>query len=91
MKFSGQVAALTPHLENGDKELSFAHRLGLPGNDTHPLADAKFFTGKPPLVLVGNEFFLVRNAPPTSVLEYWSKQEVKNLYKELVVVVAVIP
>ncbi|MFM2295323.1 MAG: hypothetical protein RLZZ350_1736 [Verrucomicrobiota bacterium] len=72
VKFSGQVAALTPHLENGDKELSFAHRLGLPGNDTHALADAKFFSGKPPLVLVGNEFFLVRNAPPAPVLEYWS-------------------
>jgi hypothetical protein len=30
LQFHGQIIALTPHLENGDKELSFTHRVTLP-------------------------------------------------------------
>ena len=45
--FYGQVAELTPHLENGDKELSFTHRVSLPGrgnsSDEHRLCN--FFPG----------------------------------------------
>src|SRR5215469_2528799 len=70
MEFHGQIIALAPHLENGDKELSFTHRFSLPGGEYHSVGDAKFFNQQPPLALVGNTFFLLRNAPPPRVLKY---------------------
>jgi superfamily II DNA or RNA helicase len=70
LHFHGQLAALTPHLENGDKELSFTHRIELPGGETHSIADAKFFNRQSPLALIRNTFYLVRNAPPPRVLKY---------------------
>jgi len=70
LQFHGQVAALAPHLENGDKELSFTHRFALPSGENHSVGDAKFFNHQPPLALVGNTFFLLRNAPPPRVLKY---------------------
>ena len=74
LQFRGHLAALTPHLENGDKELSFTHRLMLPGGETVTLGAAKFFNQHPPLALVGNEFFLLRDAPPSAVLEHWGSK-----------------
>jgi SNF2 family DNA or RNA helicase len=74
LRFHGQVAVLTPHLENGAAELAFTHHLTLPGGENHPLADVKFFAGKPSLALVGNRFYLIRNAPPPDVLEYWAEK-----------------
>ncbi len=70
LQFHGQIIALAPHLENGDKELSFTHRFNLPGGENHSVGDAKFFNHQPPLALVGNAFFLLRNAPPSRVLKY---------------------
>jgi SNF2 family DNA or RNA helicase len=70
LQFHGQVVALAPHLENGDKELSFTHRIGLPNGESHLVAGAKFFNQQPPLALVGNTFYLLRNAPPPPVLKY---------------------
>jgi SNF2-related domain/Helicase conserved C-terminal domain len=70
LQFHGQIIALAPHLENGDKELSFTHRFALPGGELHSVADAKFFNHQPPLALVGSTFYLLRNAPPTRVLKY---------------------
>ncbi|MGA2178279.1 MAG: DEAD/DEAH box helicase [Verrucomicrobiota bacterium] len=70
LHFHGQIAALTPHLDNGDKELSFTHRIELPGGESHSIADAKFFNRQPPLVLVNGTFYLLRNAPPPPVLKY---------------------
>jgi superfamily II DNA or RNA helicase len=70
LQFHGQIIALTPHLENGDKELSFTHRFALPGGENHSVAAAKFFNHQPPLALVGNTFYLLRNAPPSRVLKY---------------------
>ena len=74
LQFRGQLAALTPHLENGDKELSFTHLLTLPGGENVSLRDAKFFNQHPPLALVGNEFFLLRDAPPPTVIEHWGSK-----------------
>ncbi len=68
--FHGHIVALAPHLENGDKELSFTHRIALPDGNNHSVADAKFFNRQSPVALVGNEFFLLRNAPPTGVLKF---------------------
>ncbi len=72
--FHGHIIALTPHLENGDKELSFTHRIALPGGENHSVADAKFFNRQSPVALVGNEFFLLRNAPPAGVLKYLAQK-----------------
>src|SRR5665213_3562583 len=48
LQFLGQIISLAPHLENGDKELSFTHRFNLPGGENHSVADAKFFNHQPP-------------------------------------------
>ncbi len=74
LHFQGQVVALTPHLENGDKELSFTHRIALPGGENHSVGNVKFFNHQPPLALVGNTFFLLRNAPPSPVLRHLVNQ-----------------
>lgn len=71
LQFRGQLAVLTPHLENGDQELAFTHQLALPGGQSVALREVKFFNQNPPLVLVGHEFFLLQNAPPPEVLEHW--------------------
>lgn len=75
LKFCGQVAALSPHLENGaDEDLAFTHRLILPGGEIHPLGDARFFSARPALALIGDTFYLLRNAPPPDLLEYWAEK-----------------
>jgi hypothetical protein len=74
LRFQGQIAALDPHLENGDKDLSFTHRLALPDGSKVPLPEIKFFNQQPPLVLVGNTFYLLRNGPPAAVIEHWADQ-----------------
>jgi len=72
LNFDGQVAELTPHLENGNSELSLAHRLTDPRGEQHQLSDVKFFNQRPPLALAGNTFYLLRNAPPPELLERWA-------------------
>ena len=72
LKFQGQVAELTPHLENGDKELSFTHRVTLPDGEIHPMSAVQFFSGRLPLALVQDTFYLLRNAPPPALLEHWA-------------------
>ena len=74
LEFHGEVAELTPHLENGTQELSFTHRLTVPGGKAHPLNEVRFFNHHPPLVLVGRTFYLLRNAPPPQVVEHWASQ-----------------
>jgi thymidine kinase len=72
LQFHGSIAELTPHLENGGGELSFTHRLTLPDGRALALPDLRFFSSQPPLALAGNTFYLLRNAPPASVLELWT-------------------
>jgi superfamily II DNA or RNA helicase len=74
LHFHGHIVALTPHLENGDKELSFTHRIALPDGKNHSVADANFFNRQSPVALIGNEFFLLRNAPPAGVLKYLAQK-----------------
>jgi superfamily II DNA or RNA helicase len=73
LQFHGQIAALTPQLDNRDRELSFTHRIELPGGENHSIADAKFFNRQSPLVLLDHTFYLVRNAPPPQVLKYLAR------------------
>jgi len=74
IEFHGQIAEFVPHLENGDKELSFTQKLKVPGGGSYNVNDAKFFTGRPPLALIGQCFYLLRNAPPTRLLEHWTTE-----------------
>ncbi|MBI5387083.1 MAG: DEAD/DEAH box helicase family protein [Verrucomicrobia bacterium] len=74
LQFHGQVAALMPHLENGESELSLTHRVALPDGEAHALDKVRFFAGRPPLVLLDHVFFLLRNAPPTDLLEHWREE-----------------
>jgi superfamily II DNA or RNA helicase len=74
LHFHGHIVTLAPHLENGDKELSFTHRITLPGGEMSSVTDAKFFNRQSPVALVGNEFFLLRNAPPVGVLKYLAQK-----------------
>jgi len=54
LQFSGEIASLTPHLENGTHELAFVQRLALPGGAVHELNEARFFAGRPSVALVGH-------------------------------------
>lgn len=74
LSFHGQVAELTPHLVNGDQELSLTHRLTVAGGESYPLEEVLFFGAKPPLVLAGHCFYLLRNPPPAELLERWTAQ-----------------
>src|SRR6266567_1856564 len=74
LEFHGQVAELTPHLENRDGELVFTHRLTSPGGNAFSLNEIQFFSGCPPLALVGHSFYLLRNAPPAQLLEHWASR-----------------
>ena len=74
LSFHGQVAELTPHLENGGSELAFTYRLSVPGCASLPLGAVRFFNGRPPLALAQGAFYLLRNAPPAPLLEHWSSQ-----------------
>ncbi|MEY4917411.1 MAG: hypothetical protein RL616_1324 [Verrucomicrobiota bacterium] len=72
--FHGEVITLTPRLENGDQELSFTHHIALPGGKLAPVNEAKFFNRQSPIALIGNTFFLLRNAPPNGVLKYLAQK-----------------
>ncbi len=72
--FHGDVAAFIPHLENVEGELLFTHRLAVPNGDPLPLSQGIFFSGLPSLVLVGNQFMLLRDAPPPALLDQWSQK-----------------
>ena len=74
LSFHGQIAELTPHLENGNTELSFTYRLNIPAKQSLPLAEVRFFSQRPPLALADTTFYLLRNAPPPELVDHWSSQ-----------------
>jgi superfamily II DNA or RNA helicase len=74
VRFHGEVISLTPQLENGDKELSFTHRIALPDGKFHAISEAVFFNRQSPVALIGNTFYLLRNAPPNGVLKYLAQK-----------------
>jgi hypothetical protein len=81
LEFHGEVAELTPHLENGTAELAFTHQLTVPGGKAYPFGEVRFFNRHPPLALVGRTFYLLRNAPPAHVLELLGSQPVVPMRK----------
>jgi superfamily II DNA or RNA helicase len=72
LSFQGLFAEVCPVLQNHTTELSLVHAVRVPGEPNHPLAEAKFFTGHPAMVLVGTQFCLLRNPPPRALLEHWA-------------------
>jgi hypothetical protein len=74
LRFHGRVGSLVPHLENGDKELSFTHRFCFPSGEKIAVSEVKFFNQHPLLALAAGEFFLLRDAPPPTVLEHWASK-----------------
>jgi SNF2 family DNA or RNA helicase len=72
VRFNGDLAELSPFLENGDQELSFTHRLTTSSNQVYSLETVQFFSARPPLALAGGTFYLLRNEPPAQLLEHWA-------------------
>ena len=72
--FVGQLAELTPHLENGSSELRFLHHLRLPSGEEFPLNAVRFFAGQPPLAAVHPSIYLIRNPPASSLLSALAQQ-----------------
>jgi len=66
--FLGQLAEFIPHLDNGESEPAFLHRLKVPADRDYPLSAAQFFAGQPALVAVQQTIYLVRNPPPPALL-----------------------
>ncbi|MEO5802790.1 MAG: DEAD/DEAH box helicase [Verrucomicrobiota bacterium] len=75
IRFHGHLAELKPNLETVEDELSFTHNLLLPNGHVHSLSCVKFFAGRPSLVLIGDTFHLLRNGPPTDLLDAWARKK----------------
>ena len=45
------------------------------------MSEAKFFSGRPCLALVGNVFYMLRSAPPDDLLNSWAKQQALPVHK----------
>ncbi|MCC6234574.1 MAG: DEAD/DEAH box helicase [Verrucomicrobiales bacterium] len=67
LRFRGQLARFVYALDNGTHELSLVHSLETPAGK-FPLAEAHFFSGELPIVLVGGEFHLIENPPSHRLL-----------------------
>ena len=79
--FLGEVLTLVPHLVNGSSELGFGHQARLPDGQKVGLTEVRFFAGRPILTLVGQTFYLLRNPPPLSLLDYWAQSPVIPVQK----------
>jgi superfamily II DNA or RNA helicase len=75
LNFHGHLAELKPHLQTVGDELSFTHNLELPNGQMHSLDCVKFFAGRPSLVLIGDTFYLLRNGPPSDLLDAWAQKK----------------
>ena len=81
LEFHGQIAELKPHLDTIEGDLSFTHLLALPDGSVRPLSQCQFFVGQPVLVLVDSEVYILRNAPPASLLGPWAQRPVLPVRK----------
>jgi len=71
--FHGELAEFVPSLETIDKELLLTHHLRLPNGEHRSLGDLLLFAGRPALVLVDHTFYLLRNAPSSSLAKSWGE------------------
>jgi hypothetical protein len=71
LEFRGNIADLKPDLiENGD-DLAFTHQVILSTGEVLTLNTPRFFAGTPALLLSENTVYLLRNAPPSALLNQW--------------------
>lgn len=81
LRFQGEIAELTPHLEQVQSGLCFTHRLKLPNGRDHTLDQGRFLAGPPAVFLVDRHLYLVRNSPPSGLLGHWSRKPVLPVQK----------
>ncbi|MBN2507394.1 MAG: DEAD/DEAH box helicase [Verrucomicrobia bacterium] len=60
-------------MDNGDMELQISHGLASSDAGMAPFRDTPVFAGRPALMLCGRTVYVVHDAPPASVVEYWSR------------------
>ena len=72
LEFHGQVAELTPHLENGDKELAFTHRLTRAGRARHSVERGAVFQPPPAAGAGGQHVLPAAQRAAAAVLEHWA-------------------
>lgn len=71
LKFVGKMAEFNPHLQQTEEGLSLSHDLVLPGGEKRGLSQGTFFAGQPQLLLIGENFYLVKESPPQELLIQW--------------------
>jgi superfamily II DNA or RNA helicase len=76
LQFHGRLCELKPRLDTVEEELSFTHVLALPDGQERALPEVKLMAGEPPLALVDNEFLILRNSPPASLLGPWANRPI---------------
>src|ERR1051325_164859 len=74
--FHGEIAELTPHLEVMDAELTLTNHFLLPNGTTRQFRDGRIIEGLPALVLLENRFYVLRHAPPASLVTKWTENPV---------------
>lgn len=72
--FDGQLLQLTPDLIQSKAGLEFIHLVKLPGGQPRALSEVKFFAGEPALALLDHTVYVVRNAPPPQLIQYWAEK-----------------
>jgi superfamily II DNA or RNA helicase len=74
LEFHGNIADLKPDLVENSDELAFTHRVVLSTGEVLPLDTPLFFTGTPALLLSKHTVYLLRNAPPSTLLNQWIEE-----------------
>jgi SNF2 family DNA or RNA helicase len=74
LRFVGSVAEIEPNIATGDGELAFTHTITLPNGETASVDEATWFGGQPALLLYGDTIYIVRNAPPETVVQTLATQ-----------------
>ncbi len=74
--FKGEVAQLEPSLETRNDELLLSQSLKIDGEEgLIPFQRVTFFDRSPRLASVNGHFYLLRNAPPSSLFQVWKTRK----------------
>ncbi len=87
LRYSGFGAEFEPFISGTPPDLSIGQKLVVPDRElSFPFEEIIVFAGPPWFALAGDEFFLIRNPPPQSLLEAWNRSPmtaVENLSNRL--------
>ncbi len=84
--FDGQTGEFSPNLEKTDGNLYFTQRFIVSGKQPQQIRDVKFFVGPPTLALLEQDFTLIGNTPPSTLLNALNEKpalEVRKLSHRL--------